>query len=208
MELLETAAFTVLALAFCIRVPRAVKYREARLTCVGTALGAVAILTLGSIIPQAVLDAPLGGHNLLKLVQTSLALVAIWLGAQAAISVAPLAHRMNATSLAVIVALPAIPFLMIRRTEPTNAHFLDHNIRQFPAWLYATLYLGALMYVAMRLLFAFRGRNEIGAWLIKLGACAIIIASVDEETNFSLQLCTVGPRPLALILSDVFNLVF
>jgi hypothetical protein len=208
MNFLQSATFVVLAVAFCFRLPRAIAHREARLTCIGTGVGALALLTLGTIIPQSVLDLPLGGHNLLKLVQTSLALIAIWLGAQAAIALAPAARRMSLMSLAVMVALPAIPFLLIHRTETTNTHFLDHNIRQLPAWLYATLYLVALVYVALRLVIAFRWHTQIGAWLIRLGALAIVVASVTEMTNFTIQLLDNVRGPTGPILTPIFNIVF
>lgn len=208
MQLLQTVSFIVLAAAFCLRIPRAIRHTEVRLTWAATGVGALALLTLGTLVPQAVLDGPLGGHNLLKLVQTSLALVAIWLDAQAAIALSPTGHRMTTMSLAVIVALPAVPFLLIHRTEPTNQHFLDQNIRQFPAWLYATLYLAALVYVATRLLIAFRHHRGIGARLIKPGALAMITASVVETVNFTIEL--LGPRHsrAAPVLSTGFNLLF
>jgi len=207
MAVLQTVTFAVLAIAFLVRLPRAITHREGRLTVIGTGVGALAIFTLGTIVPQEQLDAPLGGHNLLKLIQTSLALIAVWLGAQAAITANPTARRMNPINVAIMVALPAIPFLLIQRTDSTDKHFLDQNIRQLPAWLYASLYLAALAYIATRLFVAFRRNRALGAWLIKLGAAAIVIASIIEQTNFTIQLFT-RRAPTAPLLSTTFNLVF
>lgn len=208
MILLKTATFVILASAFLLRIPRAIRHRQARLTWAATGIGALALLTLGTLIPQAVLDAPLGGHNLLKLIQTSLALVAIWLGAQSAITLGPAHHRMNGAGLVVMVILPAVPFFFIRRAGPTNLHFLDENIRQFPAWFYATCYLVALMYICLRLIAAFHHHKEPGALLIKQGSAAVIIAGIVEVANFTLQLIGGSSDGTAAVLSHIFNLVF
>lgn len=208
MSAIQTATFAILAGAFILRIPRAIRHREARLTWAASGIGALAILTLGTIVPQAALDAPLGGHNVIKLVQTSLALIAIWLGAQAAIALSPTGRRMAPPTLALMVALPIAPFLLIRRTGPTSLHFLDQSIRQFPAWLYAMLYMAALVYVAARLLLAFRRHAAVGAWLIKAGSAAIIAASLVEGVSFTVQLLIPTPASTSSALSASFDALF
>ena len=86
MRGLQTAALIILAVVFLARTPSAVREPRSRLSWLASGAGTLALLTLGTAIPQTVLDGWIGVQNWLNLVQNVLCTVAFWLVAEAAIS--------------------------------------------------------------------------------------------------------------------------
>ncbi|KTS03160.1 hypothetical protein RSA3_18350, partial [Microbacterium testaceum] len=81
--LLIDAALVGLALVVIARARVAWRQPRARIAWLAALLGVIALLTQGTVIPLVTMDAPLGGTNVLKLVQNVLTMVALWLGIQA-----------------------------------------------------------------------------------------------------------------------------
>ncbi|RDV44026.1 hypothetical protein DOE76_14935 [Leifsonia sp. ku-ls] len=86
MRGLQTAALLILAVVFLARTLSAVREPRSRLSWLASGAGTLALLTLGTAIPQPVVDGWIGGQNWLNLVQNVLCTVAFWLVTQAAIS--------------------------------------------------------------------------------------------------------------------------
>jgi hypothetical protein len=142
--------------------------------------GTLALLTLGTIVPQADIDDWLGGHNWINLVQNVLCTIAFWLVTQAAISQDGRNRTIRWWPLAAALAAFTIPFLFIVDRGTTDYYFIPHHAAQTAMWLYASIYMATIAGISVSLIRGVRGREARAYWFFRIGAAVVIIACVDE----------------------------
>ena len=182
MLTLQTAAFLVLAVVSILRLRSAWRTPQARLSWAACAVGALALLTLGSVIPLDALDGALGGTNIIYLVQNLLATTAFWLVLQAAVieeADAPRPRRRPWLLVVTLIATSAA-FVFIDRGETTRTFFIHDNADQLAAVLCASFYLLGVSAISLQLILAVRHRRAAAYWPFTLGGLLCIIACLNE----------------------------
>lgn len=182
MLALQTAAFATLAAVSLLRMRSALRTPRARLSWLASAIGALALLTLGSVIPLDVLDNALGGTNIIYLVQNILATLAFWLvtqatvAAEAAVSARP---RRRYWPLCLILVAITFSFFLIQR-GPTTPTFIHDHTAQLAAVLCASIYLAGISIISSQLIAAVRRRRAVAYWPFIVGGFLVVLASVNE----------------------------
>lgn len=181
MSGLYLVAFLALAAAFIIRILSAVKSAHRRPAWLACGIGALAILTLGPIVPVDTIDAALGGTNIIYLVQCWLALIAFWLVTEAARSIADRdATVRHPWIIAAYCGLIAIPFFFITDRAPTAPYFIHDHVEQLAAVMCASVYMIGVAFLTVRLLVHVRTKRSIGYWLFRAGGALVIGGIVTE----------------------------
>lgn len=201
---LQTGTLFVLVAIFIARSRSAIRTPAARLSWFASGVGALAMTTLGTVIPQSVIDSALGGSNAINLAQNILATAAFWLVTQAAVS----GGRTSTPTipwweLVLALTVIAIPFFFIARDPATSYYFLIEHIRQTPTWLYASTYMAVVALVSIRL---FTGVRHWETWprhLFRVGSVIVILACLDEIASLTLDHFA---APLPAVRAIVFAL--
>lgn len=180
MRGLQTAALIILALVFIARMPSAVREPRSRLSWLASGAGTLALLTLGTAVPQPVIDDWLGGQNWINLLQNVLCTIAFWLVTQAAISQDGRNRTIRWWPLGASVAAFTIPFLFIVNRGTTDYYFIPHHVGQTAMWLYASIYMATIASISVSLIRGVRGREARAYRFFRIGATIVIIACVDE----------------------------
>ncbi|KRE28239.1 hypothetical protein [Agromyces sp. Soil535] len=188
IEALQTGTLFVLVGIFIARARSAIRTPAARLSWFASGVGALAMTTLGTVIPQSVIDSALGGSNAINLAQNLLATAAFWLVTQAAVSGGRTpTPAIPWWELILALSVIAIPFFFITRDPDTSYYFLVEHIHQTPTWLYASMYMAVVALVSIRL---FTGVRHWATWprhLFRFGAVIVILACLDEIASLTLD---------------------
>jgi len=176
---------------------------RARISWLGGLLGALAMLTLGAVVPQEWLDAPLGGSNLIKLVQGCLTVIAFWLTVQAGI--APRDARLRTLDWRlplILVAVFTVTFLSISDRPATTYYFVEEGARfHTDIWLYGVVHMLGTAIVAVSLFRSARTHTSTTRLLFQAGAAAVVLACVSEIADLTLTR-TGFPTPVVSALFD------
>lgn len=198
MGALHAATFWCAALIFVARTPSVRRNPRGRAAWAATGVGALGLLTLGSVVPQPVLDGWLGGTNLVNLVQNVCATTAFWLMLRASTGDLPrrpvLAHPL---ALLAMVTAFTIPFACITDRGTTAFHFIVLGIDQTAMWLYASVYMACVAAITVTTLVRGMptGRGALGVF--RVGLVLVTLASVEEIVSLTadhLGLATPGVR--------------
>lgn len=205
MAVLHAAAFWFAALIFLARTPYVLRNPRGRAAWGATGVGALGLLTLGSVVPQPVLDGLLGGTNLINLVQNVCAVTAFWLMLRASTSDLPERPVLaSPLALVVVVVAFAVPFFAVRDRGGTDFHFIVRGIDQPAMWLYASIYMLAVAVVAATTLRSGVLRNPVALVVFRVGLSLVVIASIDEIASLTVDHFTLfGPA-----LRDGLRLAF
>jgi len=206
---IEAVAFLALLVLTLIRLPSAIREPSSRLTWIATITGLAAVFMVGVVVPLPVVDGVLGGTNVASLVQNILATTAFWFVMQAALTLD--GSRFNPRSLwelPVMCLSFTIPFLLITDRGSTTDEFIKETADQFGLWAYASIYMGCVVLIMIRMLRGIRGRTPRPYILICIGAWAILVASVIEILYLTLRVAGLGRTPSVETVGALFTIPF
>ncbi|MBO1741052.1 hypothetical protein [Leifsonia sp. TF02-11] len=208
MHELKTAATIILALVFVLRTPSAIREPRSRLSWFASGVGTLALLTLGTVIPQPVIDGWIGGENWINLAQNLLCTIAFWLVTQAAISQDGQRRRLRWWPLALALIAFTIPFLFITDRGTTDHYFIPHRTGQTAMGLYASIYMATIAAISFELLRGVRNRQARSYWLFRIGAALVIVASLDEIVFLTFARFQMAPPFIIELLNMAFDPFF
>ncbi|MFC8682344.1 hypothetical protein ACFT30_12555 [Microbacterium ureisolvens] len=206
---IEAVAFLALLLLTLIRLPSAIREPSSRLTWIATITGLAAVFMVGVVIPLPIVDGWLGGTNVANLIQNILATTAFWFVMQAALTLD--GSRFKPRSLWELPAMYlsfTIPFLLIAERGSTTDEFIKETAEQFGLWAYASLYMGCVVLIMIRMLRGIRGRGPRPYILIRIGAWSILLASAIEIVYLTLRVAGLGRTPSVEAVGALFTVPF
>ena len=202
-------ALIVLVVITLVRLPSAITRPSSRLAWLATLSGVAAFTMVGVIVPIETLDGWLGGTNLVNLLQNLFATTAFWFLMQAARTVdgSPF-NRSLVWELPAMLAAFTLPFFLIPDRGPTSAEFIKVHAAQPSLWAYASIYMGCVIFIMLRLMVGIRGRHARQYVLIRIGATGIVIGSALEILYLTLRVTDFQPRWLVDLVDAGFVLPF
>ncbi len=206
---IEAVAFLALLVLTLIRLPSAIREPSSRLTWIATITGLAAVFMVGVVVPLPIVDGWLGGTNVANLIQNVLATTAFWFVMQAALTLD--GSRFKPRSLWELPAMYlsfTIPFLLIVDRGSTTDEFIKETADQLGLWAYASLYMGCVVLIMIRTLRGIRGRNPRPYILIRIGAWAILGASLIEIVYLSLRVAGLGRTRSVEAVGALFTIPF
>lgn len=206
---IETVAFLALLLLTLLRLPSAIREPSSRLTWIATITGLAAIFMVGVAVPLPVIDGWMGGTNVANLVQNLLATTAFWFVMEAARTLD--GTRFNPRTLwelPVMLLSFTVPFLLIADRGATSDDFIKETADQLGLWAYASIYMGCVAFIMTRMLAGIRGRKPRPYLLIRVGAWAIIIASLVEIAYLTLRVAGQGRTAAVEFVGSLFTIPF
>jgi len=209
MVRIETVAFLALLILTLLRLPSAIREPSSRLTWIATITGLAAIFMVGVAVPLPVVDGWLGASNVANLVQNLLAVVAFWFVMEAARTLD--GTRFNPRSLwelSAMLLLFTIPFFLMADRGATSDDFIKETADQVGLWAYASIYMACVVFIMTRMLIGIRGRKPRPYLLIRVGAWAILIASLIEIAYLTLRVARQGRTPAVELIGSLFTIPF
>lgn len=206
---IESVAFLALLILTLIRLPSAVRQPSSRLTWLATITGLAAVFMVGVFVPLPVIDGWLGGSNVANLMQNALAITAFWFVMEAARTLD--GSRFNRSSLWELPAMIAtftVPFFLIADRGSTSTDFIKVTADQAGLWAYASIYMGWVVVIMTRMLRGVRGRQPRPYLLIRVGAWAIIVASLIEIAYLTLRVLGQGRTQAVEFVGALFTIPF
>ncbi|GAA4353288.1 hypothetical protein [Microbacterium rhizosphaerae] len=206
---IETVAFFALLVLTLLRLPSAVREPSSRLTWLATITGLGAIFMVGVVVPIATVDGWLGGSNFVNLVQNLLATTAFWFVMQASRTLD--GTRFNGRSLWELPAMFVsftIPFLLIAHRGPTSGDFVRETAGQVGLWAYASIYMAWVIVIMIRMLRGIHGRTPRPYILIRVGAWAILLASLIEIVYLTLRVTRQDRTAPVELVGNLFTFPF
>lgn len=213
-----TAAFWILTAVFVVRLYFVTRWGSSTAFLAAIGIGVLGLFLGGVIVPEAVIDAHLGGVNVLHLVRNLSVTLAVWLireGIFAAYSLdssyrSRFSHRPPAIGLAALAI--TVPFLC-QRFGPTTSGFVPENVQQLPVFIYATVYMSILALLASSV---FRICLQpqaslpvrVSSRVVAAGMGLVTLASVDEIVYMVLMHNDVGGSSVQQVLYVLFSPVF
>jgi hypothetical protein len=206
MQALALIALVVLAVVFVARIPAAVSQPSSRLSWLASGVGSLALLT--RVHPG--LDWFLGGENYINLAQNVLATTAFWLVMRAALLQSRSTPRFWTRKLILAAMLMSfvVPFLFITDKEPTSKTFITEHISQTGTWLYASIYMTAILAISTMLLLGLRRRKARSYGFFVAGSSLVILACIDEIIVLSLDHFEVTDLGFRVLLRNAFDFLF
>ncbi|MCM3502777.1 hypothetical protein M3667_12935 [Microbacterium sp. P26] len=188
--LLIDAALVGLLLVVVLRARAAWQQPRARIAWLAALIGAIALLTQGTVVPLEMLDGLLGGTNILKLVQNVLTMVALWLGIQA--GTAPVTARIRSLRwwfpgfLAAVFAV--VFFVAMPDRGRSSFRFLeDLAMTSTGAWAYGVLHMSGIALVGLMLFRSARGSLPGTRVFFRIGAVGIVLGCLSEIVDLTLS---------------------
>ncbi len=202
--LLIDAALVALLLLVVGRARAARRQPRARIAWLAGLVGAIALLTQGTVIPLGVLDGVLGGTNILKLVQGVLTMVALWLGIQAGI--APVTARVSTLRWrfpALLAGVFAVVFFVaLPERGSTSFRFIeDAAATSTGAWVYGVVHMAGIALVGVLLCVSAHVSLPGVRWFFRAGAIGIVLGCVSEIADLTLTRFF-APVPIVSALFD------
>ncbi|MCJ1707845.1 hypothetical protein [Microbacterium sp. VKM Ac-2923] len=187
--ILIDAALVGLLVVVVLRARTALRYPRARIAWLGALVGAVALLTQGTVIPIAHFDGVLGGTNVLKLVQNVLTMVALWLGIQA--GTAPVAARVHTLRWRFPVLLgilfAVVFFVALPERGASSFRFVeDAAVTSTGAWVYGVVHMAGITLVGALLFRSASGSLPGVRPFFRVGAVGIVLGCVSEIIDLTL----------------------
>lgn len=206
---IEAVAFLALLVLTLLRLPSALREPSSRLTWVASLTGLGAVFMVGVAVPIPVIDGWMGGSNVVNLVQNLLATTAFWFVMQASRTLD--GTRFNRRSLwelpAMFVSF-ALPFFLIADRGRTSGDFVKETAGQLGLWAYASIYMAWVIVIMSRMLVGIHMRTPRPYVLIRVGAWAIIAASVVEIVYLTLRVARQGETFAVEFVGSLFTIPF
>lgn len=202
-------ALLVLGVITLVRMPSFVTEPSSRLAWLATLSGVAAFMMVGVIVPLHALDSWLGGTNVVNLLQNVFATTAFWFLMQASRTLdGSQFDRRSLWELPTMIVAFTIPFMLIPDRGPTSGDFIKLYANQLGLWAYASIYMGCVLFIMMRLWFGIRGREPRQYVLIRIGAASIAFASGLEIVYLTMRVTNSQPRWVVETVGDWFVLPF
>lgn len=202
---MELTAFLALAVLAVLRLPAIARGGAGTLSELALLTGAGALFMVGTVVPLQTLDSWFRGTNIVNLLQNVLATLAIWFMTMTAKNMAtgawPARHAVR--ELCIVIAAFTIPFLLIDR-GPTNVSFIRDRASDGWLWLYASIYMGYVAYLMVRMVIALGQRKPRPYAVVRVGAILMGTASVVEIVYLTARVMGLRPE----WLGDLFNPLF
>jgi len=180
---MELAAFIALALLAVLRLPALGRGGAGTLSELALLAGTGALFMVGTVVPLPVVDGWFGGTNIANLFQNVLATLAIWFMTMTAVHMAtgswPVRRFRSSLEPAVVILAFTIPFFLIDR-GPTNKDFVKAYATDGWLWLYASIYMGYVAYLMIRMFVALGEREPRPYVVVRIGAVLMGTASIIE----------------------------
>lgn len=209
VQLFSLLAFVVLVVITLVRMPSVIRQPSSRLAWLATLCGCAAFAMVGVVIPLELLDGWLGGTNMVNLFQNIFATMAFWFLMRASRTLdGSRMSRFSWWQLPAMLVAFTIPFLLIPERGPTSDEFIKLHADKVQLWAYASIYMGCVVFIMWRLLAGVRGRTPRQYVLIRIGALAILAASVIEIVYLTLRVLKVEPRSVVELVGHAFVLPF
>ncbi len=206
---IETVAFLALLVLTLMRLPSAVREPSSRLTWFATMAGLGAVFMVGVVVPIPVVDGWLSGSNVVNLVQNLLATTAFWFVMQASRTLdGTRFHRRSLWELPAMLVSFTVPFFLIADRGPTSDEFIKENAGQLGLWAYASIYMAWVIVIMTRMLVGIRRRTPRPYLLIRVGAWAIIAASLLEIVYLTLRVARQDRTPATEFVGHLFTIPF
>ncbi|MCJ1701995.1 MULTISPECIES: hypothetical protein [Rathayibacter] len=156
------------------------------------------------------MDRFLGGENYINLAQNVLATTAFWLVMRAALLQSRSTPRFwtRKLILAAMVVSFVVPFLFITDKEPTSKTFITEHISQTSTWLYASIYMTAILAISTMLLLGLRRRKARSYGFFVAGSSLVILACIDEIIVLSLDHFEITDLGFRVLLRNAFDFLF
>jgi hypothetical protein len=212
------AAFWILITVFAVRLYFVARWRSSTAFVGATGIGVLGLFATGVVVPEATIDAALGGINFLHLIRNLCVTSAVWLvreGIFAAYSPdesyrSRFSHRPVAAGLGAVAI--TVPFLL-QHFVPTSSEFVRENVQQLPVFIYAGVYMGILALLAVSVLrICLRPQESlpvrVSSRVVAAGMGLVALASVEEVTYMSLMHLDVGGSALQGTLYVLFAPLF
>ncbi|ABK05820.1 hypothetical protein Arth_4179 (plasmid) [Arthrobacter sp. FB24] len=212
------AAFWILAAVFVFRLYFVARWGASTAFAGAIGIGFLGLFLTGVVVPEATIDAALGGVNFLHLVRNLCVTSAVWLvrqGIFAAYSAdesyrSRLSHRPLAAGLGAIAI--TVPFLC-QEFVPTTLSFVPENVEQMPVFVYASVYMGILALLAVSVLrICLRPQESlpvrVSSRVVAAGMALVALASVEEIAYMTALHNDVGGSALHQVLYVLFNPLF
>lgn len=179
---MEFAAFLALALLAGLRLPALRRGGAGTLSELALLAGTGALFMVGTAVPLPVVDGWLGGVNVVNLLQNVLATLAIWFMTMTVkyMATGSVPTRRPRWELAIVVTAFTIPFFFIGHPCPTNMDFVRAHGDDVWLWLYASIYMGYVAYLMVRMLIALGNRAPRAYAIVRVGAVSMGAASLAE----------------------------
>ena len=206
---IETVAFLALLALTLMRLPSAVREPSSRLTWFATMAGLGAVFMVGVVVSIPVVDGWLGGSNVVNLVQNLLATTVFWFVMQASRTLdGTRFHRRSLWELPAMLVSFTIPFFLIPDRGPTSGDFVKEHAAQLGLWAYASIYMAWVVVIMIRMLAGIQRRTPRPYVLIRVGAWAIIAASLVEIVYLTLRVARQGQTPAVEFVGNLFTIPF
>ncbi|MFH8251516.1 hypothetical protein ACH3VR_14180 [Microbacterium sp. B2969] len=206
---IETVAFLALLILTLLRLPSAIREPSSRLTWIATITGLGAIFMVGVVVPLPVIDGWMGGANVVNLIQNLLATTAFWFVMQAARTLdGTRFHPRSLWELPAMYLSFAVPFFLIAHRGGTSDDFIKENAAQLGLWAYASIYMIWVIVIMTRMLIGIRGRQPRPYVLIRVGAWAILLASLIEIAYLTLRVARQGRTAPVEFVGSLFVIPF
>lgn len=213
-----TAAFWILTAVFVVRLYLVTRWGSSTAFLAAIGIGVLGLFLGGVVVPEAVIDAHLGGVNVLHLVRNLSVTIAVWLireGIFAAYSLdGSYQSRFTHRPIAIVLAAFAItiPF-SCQRFGPTASSFVPENVQQLPVFIYATVYMSILALLAMSV---FRICLQpqmslpvrVSSRVVAAGMGLVALASVEEIAYMTVMHIDVGGPSVQKVLYVLFSPLF
>jgi hypothetical protein len=212
------AAFWILITVFAVRLYFVARWGSSTAFLGATGIGVLGLFATGVVVPEATIDAALGGINFLHLIRNLCVTSAVWLvreGIFAAYSPdesyrSRFSHRPVAAGLGAVAI--TVPFLL-QHFVPTSSEFVPENVQQLPVFIYAGVYMGILALLAVSVLrICLRPQESlpvrVSSRVVAAGMGLVALASVEEVTYMTAMHTDVGGSALHHVLYVLFNPLF
>lgn len=212
------AAFWILATVFVFRLYFVARWGSSTAFVGAIGIGVLGLFFTGVVVPEATIDAALGGVNFLHLVRNLCVTSAVWLvreGIFAAYSPddkyrVRFSHRPFAAGLGAIAI--TVPFLF-QQFVPTTLSYVPENVQQLPVFIYAGVYMSILALLAVSVLRTCLRPQEslpvrVSSRIVASGMALVSLASVEEIAYMTAMHINVGGSSLHQVLYFLFNPLF
>ncbi len=212
------AAFWILAIIFAFRLYFFARWGSSTAFLGAIGIGVLGLFSTGVVVPEATLDAALGGVNFLHLVRNLCVTSAVWLvreGIFAAYSPdesyrSRFSHRPSAAGLGAVAI--TVPFLC-QRFVPTSLSFVPENVQQLPVFIYAGVYMGILALLAVSVhRICLRTQESlpvrVSSRVVASGMALVALASAEEIAYMTAMRIDVGSPPFHHVLYVLFSPLF
>jgi hypothetical protein len=211
-------AFWILAAVFAVRLFFVLRWSTSTAFLGATGVGVLGLFSTGVVMPAEVIDSVLGGINVLHLLRNLCVTGAVWLVREGIFSAYSLddSYRTRFTHRpafpAIVTAAIAIPF-SLQDFVPTTSKFVPENVAQLPVFIYATVYMGILAFLALSVLrICLKPQDSrpvrVSARVVACGMGLLVFACLAEIIYMALIFFNAGSEGLATMLYSLFSPFF